>query len=117
MCNVSDLIISLLLFHTFSSFSAMSTKEEEREKSLFPKVKAEEEEEEEEEEEDLVDPAVAIKEACADEKCSKYRDRLNECNERVQSKSNTRETCVEEVIDFYHCVDHCAANKIFAVLK
>ena len=43
--------------------------------------------------------------------------RLEECNERVNSKTKTTETCMEEVIDFYHCVDHCAGPKIFAKLK
>ncbi len=61
---------------------------------LVPKVRAEEEEdeEEEEEEEDLVDPAEAIKEDCADQKCGKYKARLDECNDRVNAKSNTTET-------------------------
>ncbi len=87
---------------------------------VVPKVRADEgddEEEEEEEEEDLIDPAEAIKEACAEEKCSKYKARLDECNDRVSSKSNTTETCLEEILDFYHCVDHCAGDKIFKTVK
>ena len=88
---------------------------------FIPSVKAEDEdepeEEEEEDEEDLIDPAVEIKEKCADDHCTKYKNRLDECNDRVTSKNNTTETCLEEILDFYHCVDHCAANKIFAVLK
>merc|ERR1711962_1697375 len=92
---------------------------------LIPRVKAEdeeeeaeEEEEEEEDEEDLVDPAVEIKEACASsEACAKYKSRLDECNERVTSKGETTETCLEEMLDFYHCMDHCAGDKIFAKLK
>ena len=93
---------------------------------VFPSVKADEDdepeeeeeaEEEEEDEEDLVDPAVEIKEKCADDHCTKYKNRLDECNDRVTSKNNTTETCLEEILDFYHCVDHCAAEKIFAVLK
>ena len=36
-----------------------------------------------------------------------YKAKLEECNERVKT-----ETCVEEIIDFYHCVDHCAAIEI-----
>jgi len=88
---------------------------------LIPSVKAEEEEdepeEEEEDEEDLIDPAVDIKEKCSDGHCSSYKNRLDECNDRVTSKSNTTETCLEEILDFYHCVDHCAGNKIFDVLK
>ncbi len=43
--------------------------------------------------------------------------RLDECNDRVNSKTKTTETCLEEVMDFYHCVDHCAGPKIFAKLK
>ena len=82
---------------------------------IIPRVKAEEEEEEEEEE--IVDPAVAIKERCAEEKCTKYKDRLDECNSRVESKNFTTETCTEEILDFYHCVDHCAADKIFKKVK
>merc|ERR1712126_474263 len=78
---------------------------------LIPRVKAEDEE-------DVVDPAVEIKEACASsEACQKYKSRLDECNERVTSKSETSETCLEEILDFYHCMDHCAGDKIFAKLK
>ena len=87
---------------------------EELKEKVIPKVKAEEEEEEEE---DLVDPAVAIKEACGTDSCSKYQARLDECNSRVSSKSNTTEDCFEEILDFYHCVDHCAAKKLFSTFK
>jgi len=82
-------------------------------------LKAEEgeEEEEEEDEEDLIDPATAIKEGCADSQCSSMRSQLDECNERVTSKSKTTETCFEEILDFYHCVDHCAAPQIFQHVK
>lgn len=81
---------------------------------LVPSVKAEEDPEDEE---DLIDPAVAIKEKCAEGHCGKYQAKLDECNARVTSKSKTTETCVEEIMDFYHCVDHCAASKIFATVK
>merc|ERR1711944_325327 len=84
---------------------------------LIPKVRAEEEEEEEEEEEDLVDPAEEIKANCSSEKCQKYMDKLEECANRVQSKSKTTETCYEEILDFYHCVDHCASPQTFSKLK
>ena len=116
--------------------------------------------------EDLVDPATVIKEKCAETDCTKYKERLDECNNRVskisglrclnnflitfmtcvreahlkslgktkmnfknegqitpsslscmqvQSKNKTTETCFEEILDFYHCVDHCAAKEIFKV--
>ena len=80
---------------------------------IIPKVKAEDEEDEE----DLVDPVDGIKEKCADGSCAKFQDALNECNDRVNGKTKTTETCWEEIVDFYHCVDHCAADKIFKVLK
>ena len=84
---------------------------------LVPKVHAEEEEEEEDEE-DLVDPADGIKEACASSsECSKYKSRLDECQSRVESKSSTTETCFEEILDFYHCMDHCASKENFAKVK
>merc|ERR1712142_793269 len=87
---------------------------------FIPRVNAEEdpdEEEEEEDEEDLIDPAVEIKERCAADHCSSYKARLDECNDRVTSKSNTSETCLEEIMDFYHCMDHCAAKEIFSKVK
>lgn len=34
---------------------------------------------------------------------------MDECTERVNSKSNTTETCVQELFDFLHCVDHCVS--------
>jgi len=78
-------------------------------------VKAEEEDEEEEE--DLVDPATAIKEACAENNCAALKAKLDECNDRVRGKTKTTETCFEEILDFYHCVDHCAASEIFKHVK
>ena len=84
---------------------------------LIPKVHAEEEEEEEEEE-DLVDPAEEIKNACgSSSECEKYKSRLDECTSRVESKSQTTETCFEEILDFYHCMDHCASKDIFSKVK
>merc|ERR1712059_247122 len=76
-----------------------------------------EEEEEEEEEEDLIDPATAIKEKCGEDHCQAYKARLDECESRVRSKNKTTETCFEEILDFYHCVDHCAAQEIFKHVK
>merc|ERR1711936_675117 len=79
---------------------------------------AEEEEPEEEEEEDLVDPHDSAKGVCASKpECMSLKDKLNECNTRVEGKSRTSETCVEEIIDWMHCVDECAAKGLFAKLK
>merc|ERR1740139_247257 len=91
--------------------------EEEEEEEEEGEGEAPPEEEEEEEEEDLIDPAEAIKENCGTTACTKYKGRLEECNARVEGKSKTTETCFEEILDFYHCVDHCAADEIFKHLK
>ena len=82
---------------------------------IVPKVRADDEPEEDEEE--LVDPADEIKASCEAKNCQKYRDRYEECNARVNSKKQTEETCVEEVIDLFHCVDACASPKIAATFK
>merc|ERR1712117_886970 len=78
---------------------------------IVPKLKADDGDEEDEEE--LVDPADEIKASCESKNCQKYRDRYEECNARV----NSEETCLEEVIDLFHCVDHCASPKIAATFK
>ncbi|XP_074643107.1 cytochrome b-c1 complex subunit 6, mitochondrial-like [Tubulanus polymorphus] len=74
--------------------------------------------EEEEEEVDLEDPRDKVKERCqATKECQKHLDEYERCNERVNSKSNTSETCAQELYDFIHCVDHCAAQKAFEGTK
>ena len=81
--------------------------------SLAPTVRAEEEEEAE-----LVDPQKVLREKCSEtQKCSKLQEKLNTCNDRVNSRSQTTETCVEEVIDYMSCIDHCAAKTLFHHLK
>merc|ERR1711893_515304 len=75
-----------------------------------------EEEEEEEEEEDLVDPKDAIEEGCH-RGCEKYTAELQSCEDRVNSRSSTEETCEQELMDLMHCVDACVARGLFAHLK
>ncbi|GFN98442.1 cytochrome b-c1 complex subunit 6 [Plakobranchus ocellatus] len=75
-------------------------------------------EEEEEEEEELTDPQDELKEKCSEKKeCVSLKEKLDECNARVEGRSKTAETCVEEIIDFMHCVDHCVSKTLFAKLK
>ncbi|KAK3868641.1 hypothetical protein Pcinc_025983 [Petrolisthes cinctipes] len=76
-----------------------------------------EEEEEEEEEEDLVDPFDGMKEACGTGHCSGLGEKLNTCNDRVNSRSSTEETCSEELFDYLHCIDHCLTKSLFTKLK
>ncbi|XP_072918954.1 cytochrome b-c1 complex subunit 6, mitochondrial [Hemitrygon akajei] len=75
-------------------------------------------EDEEEEEEELVDPITNIREQCEQiEQCVQLRSRLDICTDRVNSRSETTETCTEELFDFLHARDHCVAEQIFSKLK
>ena len=50
----------------------------------------------EEEEEELVDPLTTVREHCEQlEKCVKARERLELCDNRVSSRSQTEEDCTE----------------------
>ena len=81
-------------------------------KRYIPTVKAEDEEAE------LVDPQKVLREKCADRpKCANIQEKLTACNDRVNSKSKTEETCLEELIDYVECVDHCVAETLFSKLK
>ena len=71
----------------------------------------------EEEEEELVDQQVVLREECSKHHCQGYEDKLKTCNDRVNSRSQTAETCMEEIIDLMHCVDHCASKTLFSKLK
>lgn len=66
---------------------------------------------------ELVDPHDTLKEECANKHCKQLLAKLEECNNRVNSKTETTETCSEELFDLLHCVDHCVAPKIFSKLK
>ncbi|GAA5938308.1 cytochrome b-c1 complex subunit 6 family protein [Sporobolomyces koalae] len=77
-------------------------------------------EEEEEEEEEPEDQAEAIREACGQTKvCANFKHHFEECGERIAAGKTIvdGETCVEELFHYMHCVDDCAAPKIFAALK
>lgn len=56
------------------------------------------------------DAQEVLRQQCAEKKeCASLKERLDACNARVESRTKTSETCVEEVIDFMHCVDHCVS--------
>lgn len=63
-----------------------------------------------------VDQLSQYRERCA-EHAQKFKELLDECNERVSSRSNTEETCQQEMMDYIHELDHCAMPKAFASLK
>ncbi|CAB4423124.1 unnamed protein product [Rhizophagus irregularis] len=60
------------------------------------------------------DPKPKIVEECGETSaCKPLKHHLEECTRRVE-ESGTGENCAEEFLHFMHCVDHCAAPKIFA---
>ncbi|XP_009466583.1 PREDICTED: cytochrome b-c1 complex subunit 6, mitochondrial [Nipponia nippon] len=64
------------------------------------------------------DPLTTVREHCEQtEKCVKARERLELCDARVSSRSQTEEQCTEELFDFLHARDHCVAHKLFKNLK
>jgi len=81
-------------------------------KRYLPVVKADDEDEE------LVDPQKVLREQCSQEvKCTNLQEKLNTCTDRVNSRSNTEETCLEELLDYVQCIDHCVAKTLFSKLK
>ncbi|XP_046740319.1 cytochrome b-c1 complex subunit 6, mitochondrial [Diprion similis] len=68
--------------------------------------------------EELVDPQKQLKEECGTlPKCVSLQEKLTTCNDRVNSRTKTQETCTEELFDYLHCVDHCVAKTLFSKLK
>jgi len=79
-------------------------------KSLLPTVKAQEEE--------LVDPQAELREKCSKESHAAHlMERYQTCNNRVNSRSKTTETCQEELFDYLHALDHCVVKSLFPRLK
>ncbi|KAH8250081.1 hypothetical protein KR026_004854 [Drosophila bipectinata] len=71
-----------------------------------------------EEEEELVDPQAQLREKCQEKGHIKaLLKKLEDCNDRVNSKSKTTETCMEELFDFVGELDHCVAHHLFHKLK
>lgn len=42
--------------------------------------------------------------------------RYQSCSDRVNSKSQTTETCTEEFFDYLHELDHCVAHSLWSKL-
>lgn len=78
--------------------------------SFLPTVKAQEE--------DIVDPQTVLREKCAEHgNAPRLFEKYQACNDRVNSKSQTTETCVEELFDYLHELDHCVNKTLFSKLK
>ncbi|KAL1743404.1 hypothetical protein HDZ31DRAFT_65076 [Schizophyllum fasciatum] len=72
--------------------------------------------EEEEEEEEPEDTHPAIREECKEQKCAALAKHFEHCQEKVQGGEGFHgEDCVEELM--MHCIDDCAAPKLFSQLK
>ncbi|KAM4629447.1 cytochrome b-c1 complex subunit 6, mitochondrial [Polymixia lowei] len=88
------------------------------EEKMIMNGEPDDEEEEEEEEEDMVDPIDTVRVKCEEtEHCVHTRERLEQCETRVGSRSATEEDCTEELFDFLHARDHCVAHKLFHSVK
>ncbi|EKM74780.1 QCR6 subunit 6 of the ubiquinol cytochrome-c reductase complex [Agaricus bisporus var. burnettii JB137-S8] len=75
------------------------------------------EEEPAEEEEDPEDQPV-IRDECKEKKCAQLAAHFEHCQEKVQSgKGFQHEDCVEELYVMMHCIDDCAAPKLFSKLR
>uniref|UniRef100_A0A914D1F1 Cytochrome b-c1 complex subunit 6 n=1 Tax=Acrobeloides nanus TaxID=290746 RepID=A0A914D1F1_9BILA len=62
------------------------------------------------------DQLTQFREIC-EPKMAKFKEALEECNERVNGKPGTLETCHQEMIDYINQLDHCAMPKAFKSLK
>jgi len=71
-----------------------------------------------EEEEELVCPQQQLREQCRETKhCIDLAEKYQACNDRVNSRKETAETCSEELFDLLHAIDHCVTEKLFSRLK
>uniref|UniRef100_A0A672PF20 Ubiquinol-cytochrome c reductase hinge protein n=1 Tax=Sinocyclocheilus grahami TaxID=75366 RepID=A0A672PF20_SINGR len=56
------------------------------------------------------DPLETVREKCEQtEHCVHTRERLEACETRIGSRSETTEECTEELFDFLHARDHCVS--------
>jgi len=92
--------------------------EESEETEVEDDCKNDDDEDEEEDDEEIEDPQAILKEECAKgHGCPALMAKLEACASRVSAKEGTQETCLEELQDFVHCVDHCVAHSLFTKLK
>ena len=102
-------------FASFVSGSSDSTIHNDSDKAVDEVDAVEAEEEEEEEPEDA---QPEIREECKTEKCAQLAKHFEHCQEKVQAGEGFKgEDCVEELFHMMHCIDDCAAPKLFAKLR
>ena len=64
--------------------------------------------------EDAECPKPAIEEACKPE-CIKQLLSYQQCVKRIEGKPEAH--CTGQYFDYWHCIDHCTAPRLFSVLK
>ncbi|PVG00683.1 Non-heme 11 kDa protein of cytochrome bc1 complex [Serendipita vermifera] len=112
-----------MLSEFFSSLIPKAYAEEQqqpaKEEEKAPEAGEEKGEEEAQEEPEPEDPAPAIREECSETpECKPSKRHFEHCVEKVSGGQGfPHEDCVEEMFHLMHCVDHCAAPKVFAKLK
>lgn len=72
-----------------------------------------------EQEEEVADQREQIEAACKDHHCGKYVKIYENCVERLAAVPEDERkakalNCQGQMFDLKHCIDHCAAKKIFA---
>ena len=65
-------------------------------------------------EEEIVDAKAEIENSCKPH-CIKQLLAYQACTKRIEGKKDAH--CVGQYFDYWHCIDHCAAPRLFAVLK
>ncbi|GME89985.1 hypothetical protein B5S28_g3733 [[Candida] boidinii] len=99
---------------------------EEAEEAEEEEAEEEDEDEEDEDEEESADQLEALHKECAETAaCAKYVHHYHECVERVTKEmeepdyeeKHYKEDCVEEFFHLQHCLNDCAAPKLFYKLK
>lgn len=65
-----------------------------------------------------INQIVHLQEECGQRpKIAAFYGKLQTCNDRVNSRSNTEETCAEELFDWMDALNDCVAESLFAKLK
>ena len=49
--------------------------------------------------------------------CTRAWYEYEECVKRLEKDTSGEAHCTGQYLDFWHCIDHCAAKKLFKALK
>ncbi|CAO2831040.1 unnamed protein product [Amaranthus hypochondriacus] len=65
---------------------------------------------------ELVDPRRDIEDSCKP-KCAKSLHTYQVCAKRIESDETGVKHCIGQYFDYWQCLDHCVAPKLFGKLK